>query len=462
MKCPYCGSEFSGEAQYCPNCRQPLSRASRTDAHSAEASQHSAREGRSRQQRWLIAIVSILCCIILCFGVYKVFFWVSNYRITRLYTRGEYTPTVNQIEMDDGRMGHSIVFYGSDGDQIFLPELQKSLSICGGTARITIADADWFSGDVSEVESANVTLSPVLIDERGMRTQLPGIAMEIAVPDSPLEVISPASDDLSIVTSRYELEFQVVPGSTVLVNGEDVTDIVDRNGLLSQNVNVYPVGDNIYTIVVQTPCHHETRREVKIHREVFDINVEVDAGVSTISQTETTTIKGTIETGANINVETAYLPESLIIDQNTGEFTFMAKLSTFGDNTIRFRVSKEGKSDAVISLTVEYCPTAAVYASNAWAMNYDELKRLYEQWHGQVFSCKGSIVDIYENNGVEYLVMDVGSAEQQLIILENKSAVAKPTVGQKCTAYADVTGRSMYKDQYYPLLAARYIYYNEG
>ena len=461
MRCPYCGSEFAGEAQYCPNCKQPLSRARYTSTEAQHTPRYEQQNKPDHRQRWLFAFVILVCLIILCFGIYKVFFWTANYRINRLYTRGEYTPTVNEVALDDGRSGHTIVFYGKDGDQIFLPEMQKSLSICGGTARVTIADADWFSGDVSDIESANVRLSPVLIDEKGMRTQLPGIDMEIDVPESPLEVISPATDNLNIVTSRYALEFQVVPGSTVLVNGEDVTDIVDRNGLLAQNVNVYPIGDNIYTIVVQTPSHHETRREVKIHRQVFDIAVEVDSSVSTISQTETTTIKGNVEVGSSISVETAFIPESLIIDQTTGDFSFISKLSTFGDNTIRFRVSKEGKSDAVINLTVEYRPTPAIYAANAWAMNYDELRRLYEQWNGQVFSCHGTIVDAYESEGTSYLVMDVGSVDQQLIVLENKSTVAKPEIGQICTALADVSGRSMYHDQYYPMLIARYIYFDE-
>lgn len=463
MKCPYCGSEFAGSAQYCPNCKQPLSRAQYTEPQSYPPDESAAREPRTQQQRLLIAIVSILCCVLLCFGVYKLFFWASNYRIHRLYTRGEYTPTVNEVTLDDGRTGHSIVFYGEDGDQIFLPEMQKSMSISGGTARIALADSDWFDEDVSEIESANVCLSPVLIDEKGMRTQLPAIEMDIAVPKSPLEVISPASDDLNIVTSRYVLEFQVVPGSTVHVNGEDVTDIVDRNGLLSQNVNVYPVGDNVYTIVVQTAKHHETRREVIIHRQTFDIDVEVDSSVSTISQTDTATIKGTIENGASIVVETDYNTDSLLIDQNTGEFAFIAKLSNFGDNTVRFRVVKEGKQDAVISLNVEYFPTPAVYSAKAWAMDYEQLRRLYEQWKGRVFKCSGTIVDSFDSDGTPYLVMDVSSdgSGDQLVILENKSAVAKPAVGEVCTAYADVNGRSMYENQYYPKLAARYIYFPE-
>lgn len=463
MKCPYCGSTFAGNVQYCPNCKQPISRAKSTESQTSQADNPSRDEFRSGPNRLLFIIVSILCLIILCFAVYKLFFWASNYRIHRLYTRGEYTPTVNEITLDDGRIGHSIVFYGKDGNQIFLPEMQKSISISGGTARIALADSDWFEEDVTEIESANVCLSPVLIDEKGMRTQLPAIEMDIAVPESPLDIISPASDSLNIVTSRYVLAFQVVPGSTVHVNGENVTDIVDRNGLLSQNVNVYPVGDNVYTIVVQTPKHHATRREVVIHRQTFDINVEVDSSVSTISQTDTATIKGTIENGAYIVVETDYNENSLLIDQNTGEFAFIAQLSTFGDNTVRFRVKKEGKEDAVISLNVEYFPSPAVYSAKAWAMDYDQLRRLYEQWQGRVFKCNGTIIDTFESDGTPYLVMDVGTdgLEYQYVILENKSAVAKPSVGEYCTAYADVNGRVMYDNQYYPKLSARYIYFPE-
>ena len=84
--------------------------------------------------------------------------------------------------------------------------------------------------DLTEVESAEVNLSPVLISENGERTQLPTIEMNILPPQSPIEVLSPAEDNLTVFTSVYPLEVQVVPGSTVLVNGEDVTDVVDRSG----------------------------------------------------------------------------------------------------------------------------------------------------------------------------------------------------------------------------------------
>lgn len=48
------------------------------------------------------------------------------------------------------------------------------------------------------MESAEVGLSPVLIEENGARTQLPTIELNIAPPESPIEVISPAEDNLTV------------------------------------------------------------------------------------------------------------------------------------------------------------------------------------------------------------------------------------------------------------------------
>lgn len=456
MKCPYCGSTFGGNPQYCPNCKQPLSRAQAAPESEQQKAQRAP--ARSPMERIVIVVALLLCLVLICFGIYKIYFWVSNYRTTRLYTRGSKTPTVNAVTMDDGRMGHTIVFYGDDGDQIFLPEMEQSLIISGGVARITIADADWFHEDVTEIEAANVSLSPVLIDETGIRTQLPGMDFTIDVPDSPLEVISPAEDGLDIVTARYQLELQVVPGSTVLVNGEDVTDTVDRSGLLSQNVNVYPIGDNVYTIIVRTDKHHETRREITIYREAYDFNIELDTSVSHTSSQEVMSITGVTEPNATITVETPYVENSLMFDSATGEFSFIAKFSQFGDNIVRFRASMEGKEDAVISMTVNYKPTLAKYSSLAWRMSYDQLVNLYEQWNGQVFKCEGPLVDIVTEGDATYFVMDVGTeGEQQLVILENLSTTTSPSLGRSYTAYADVSGRRMYNSEYYPMLIARYV-----
>ena len=133
-----------------------------------------------------------------------------------------------------------------------------------------------------------------------------------------------------------------MPGSTVLVNGEDVTDMVDRNGLLSQNVNIYPIGDNVFTIIVRTPRHHETRQEVHIYREAFDIALELDASVADTSSNEAMAISGTVEPGATLIVETPYVEDSLSVDPASGQFRFIARFTSFGENVVRFRASMAG------------------------------------------------------------------------------------------------------------------------
>ena len=98
MKCPYCGSRIADNLEFCPSCKQPLkSRASKSNK-------------RPAAQRAFIALMYVFSAIAICLLAYKLTFWVQSYRIQRLYTRGEYTPTINEITLDDGRAGRSIVF----------------------------------------------------------------------------------------------------------------------------------------------------------------------------------------------------------------------------------------------------------------------------------------------------------------------------------------------------------------
>ena len=145
------------------------------------------------------------------------------------------------------------------------------------------------------------------------------------------------------------------------------------------------------------------------------------------------------------------------MDVSTGEFSFIAKFDHLGDNVVRFRATMDGRQDAVISFTVNYKPTLAQYSANAWKMDYEQLRKYFENWIERVFLCKGTIVDVFTEEGVEYMVMDVGtSGEQQLVILENYTGIS-PSIGPRYAAYADVTGRHFYQSNYYPMLAARYM-----
>ncbi|HIU34195.1 MAG TPA: zinc ribbon domain-containing protein [Candidatus Pullichristensenella excrementigallinarum] len=451
MNCPYCGNVLKPGLNRCPECGQQL----------REIVDEPAVKPRLIDRRPVRALFFFLCALVTVFvvgaAIYKLYFWKVDYDTSRLYERGDLTPVVNQITLSDGRPAHTINFFGDDGGQVYIPELGYSTYISGRVGRVEIPDNTWFSGDLTDVESAVVSLTPVIIEENGDRIQLPAMEMVVDPPQSPITVISPAEEDLSVSTSIYPLEIQVVPGSTVLINGEDATEFVDRAGLLSKNVNVYPVGDNVYTILVRTPNHKETRVEVVIYRAQLDIEIELDTSVSNESSSSTMLITGKTEPGAMITVDTEHLPESVYIDMETGKFSFMAKFATIGENIVRFHASMEGREDASISMTVEYVPTLAEYSKSAWKMDYTQLRRLFEQWKGRVFLCEGEIVHVFVDGDDQYCIMDVGTDEQQWIVLLNESGIGSPTVGREYSAYADVQGRYLYEANYYPLLTARYM-----
>ena len=454
MKCPYCGNECPEGALYCDVCKQPL-----PTAGGDSEDQKNRRGKRTPFQRWMIALGVLFCIAIVCVGSYKLLSWIDSYKLNKLYTRGAYTPTLNVVSMADGRQGHALIFYGEDGDMVYLPEMDESLSICGGVARLEIADSDWFYSEASEYDYADITFAPILMKANGTQVQLPNINYTIDVPESPITVTSPAQNNTRVVTSSYPLELSVVPGSSVYINGTDVTERVDRAGDFSANVSVKPIGDNTYTIIVRTPKHKEVRKDVTIYRQAYDIDIELDEEVSTRSSENTMTIKGKVEAGAMITVDTDYMEESLMQDIETGEFSFVALLEQLGDNVVRFRATMEGREDAVISCSVYYKPTLARYSANAWAMDYDGLTKYYETWLTKVFLCKGKIVDIInDDEGFQYMIMDVNpSGDAKYVALQNDTTLTSPSMGPTYAAYADVAGRYFYKDRYYPMLIARYI-----
>lgn len=456
LKCPYCNHPLRATDVFCPSCKQPLPEYVQSDVPAP---------GRPLLERLYIRIPLFLLCAlaaisILGFGIYKLFYWVQDYQIARLYSRGERTPVVNAITLDDGRAAHSISFFADDGDQIFIPELGSSTTVSGNVARVEIADSVWFSDGISaDIESAIVRLSPLLIAENGSRTQLPTLEMTIDPPSSPIDVISPKENNLTVFTSVYPLEVQVVPGSTVLVNGEDVTDVVDRNGLLSANVNVYPIGENNITILVRTPNHLEAREDVVIYRSKLDIEIELDTSVQTQTDTRQMMVSGSCEPGAMIEVDSPYIEESLYINMQTGRFEFLTDLELIGENVVRFRATMDGRADSEIHFNVNYRPTLANYSAAAWKMDYEQLRRLYAQWTGRIFLCEGKIVDVFNEGDEQYVVMDVSenSGEQQLVVLVNESNTGTPTIGRNYSAYAHVDGRYMYKAVYYPMLISLYM-----
>ena len=262
--------------------------------------------------------------------------------------------------------------------------------------------------------------------------------------------------------SLYTLQMRVTPGSYVTVNGNDMSDFVDKRGYLSVNQTIEPIGDNVVNITVLTPSHKETRAQVTIYRPVFDIPLELDINTIDTTSSSKVTISGTFEPGATLAVSPQ--PVNSQIDTSAGTFKFEMNLTLIGDNEITITASEPGKESSVITHNIYYLPTEAEYSSKAWKMDYDALSNYYKGWIGRIFLCQGTVKEILpaptaepdstENSiSNQLLLLDVGSGKEQIVYIENYSSLSAE-VGKEYKMFADVAG---IRDGY-PYLIARYVY----
>ena len=465
MTCPYCGKRTPDGSEFCAECGYPLEeRRQKRPEPQRRRRGHRHFDPRVWQARvipilrtTIIVLLWIISLSILGYGAYKAYYWHQTTKTAEMYKSGLLpTPTAEPVELSDGRMGHVITFYGDDGDMIYIEELRRSYMVVGGEARVEIADSYWFETASEDVESAEIALTPVQTFVKGGKKLLPIVYFSVQVPVSPLTIISPGENQEPILSGEYQLEFKVVPGSTVLVDGMDVTDLVSSMGDVTVNVAVYPQGENPVSILVKTAHHKETRADLVLYRQPMEIDLELSANTKKKSTLEAMTISGSVDPSATVSVDTPYMEGSLTQDAD-GDFSFTATFDHIGYNTVRFRAKQEGKQDSIISFDVYYLPTLNVYSRSAWAMDYTQLTRCWDIWAGRIFTCEGTVEAVLSYDP-QVIVLDVSEDQSgQFLIIENLSGISILESGGEYVFYADVSGtREEYMGKVYPLLNGRY------
>ena len=447
MVCPRCGATIKASMKKCAKCGLPLS-------YQDKVAGDDKLPLKTLLLRSLLVLGAFLLTVITAVAIEEPLrIRAENKRITREYVN----QVVETITLENGYKGHAFTFFGKDGDCVYIDELGQSFMFVGGIARVEVPDYVWFDEDPTDTENSTITFSPIYVSSTGKKTRIPVFSIKVDVPEAPVTITQPASERVTVITSQTGLSMNVVYGSQVIINGEDVSSKVDRSGNLNLTLNIQPIGDNNISIIVRTPNHREARRDLVFYREEMEINLEVASSVQYISRLNYMTISGMSEPGAAITVDSDYERDSLKVDSATGKFSFRAKFSAYGKNLVIFRASMEGKKDSTVSFYVDYLPAKAEYTRNAWQMDYAQLTRYYEQWHGRVFLCMGRIVNNYMDGGVMYSIMNVGNdSDVKLVALVNESNAGQFLVGQEYALYADVEGRLFYKSSYIPLLTARY------
>ena len=396
---------------------------------------------------------------------------------------------------------HRIKIPVEEGDEIYIKELKKYFPVINGYAIVEVEDYKWYESlelavedaqgaekenaqkeldKLMKQESITATLTPYIRTAGNVQKPMGTIQFEVEIPQSPLNIISPDTLFDETSTLVYTIQFEVERNSTVIINGEDRSALVNtQNGQMNYQATVHPIGDNVFTITTRAPHCRPTTTTVTIYRapQVIpldlqaDINVrysprliedkskEPDAKGKYPTKEEPMVVRCTTITNAKIEILSDYRNLDLSRLHVDGTFSFEPVFPRIGTNTIIIVASDPNDPSippSVVKHDVYYVPIATVYTPKAWDMCRDYTDFLNNSAtriaNSQIYVCKGTIVEILSESP-QLAIMSLDDNPSRTVLLENMSN-DEYVVGKRYRVYGDAYG--LYNGM--PRLMGRYTY----
>ncbi len=445
-------------------------RVRRGGAHTASIADEDAQDKKKKsaaRRALSVFLILLLCAGVAAGSVFAARFFVISQGAEVRRANDAYAECF-ESEVD-GRPAHTFIIHGRENATVLLRETQATYVVADGVVNVTIPDYMWYDTDSStyaveaEGDTMDVTVSPFIrYSQEGEQYELEPLRFTIDVPESPVYLLNPATLRAEVGVSIFEVRINVQAGSTVVIDGTNVSTLIRETGNVSKNVQVLPVGDNTISISVKSKYCRETKMEVVLYRAPQEIPLELVPTVITEWNYEAddpvnqASISGSTLPGATVTVESPH--ENLEVDNTTGDFKFKPLFPLLGNNEVVIRSSYEGRADSVITHTVYYMPTADVYTRRAWDLDsqYSDLINYISIRKGTIYVGTGVIRRIISGTP-QLAVMDIGNANfEKLVLLENSSKTTW-VVGVKYRIYGEAYG--LYDTM--PRLTVRYTYLME-
>lgn len=359
----------------------------------------------------------------------------------------------------DDLAAHTVTIPGEEGQRITIRELRTASIVTGGYATFDIPDHVWYDNFEDYLQDTmSVTLTPFIVSDSGKQQPLPTIHYDIDIPLSPIELSAPDNPYQVVSTAMYNIVFYVREGSTVLINGEDYSDLVNtEGGKVNYNATVQPIGENNFEIVVRSQYCRENSMTVTLYREKQDIPLDLASDIGNTSNDGSLTVRGTTLPGAVVKVLSPYRELNITNTASDGSFSFSAQFDRIGMNTIIITVDYPGKQTTRVEHMVKHVPNINIYSRKAWDIKtqYTELmdNMKIRTQNQQIYVCEGVITSI-ETTKPQRAFMNVGTEENPLMIYVENDSRTTWEVGKNYKLFADAYG--MYDSK--PWLIVRYTY----
>lgn len=318
---------------------------------------------------------------------------------------------------------HIIRIPGEDGKMYWITELKDSYPVVGGYATIEVPDYKWYESlENIDQETVTVTITPYLRTDAGEQKRMGQITFEVDVPESTLELVTPATLTTTTYRQLYEIQVRVEKNSTVTVNGEDYTPLVNTDGLLTFQAQINPIGDNPFVITTRAQYCREKTETIIIYRPEQEVHLELAADIATRYSSQTMKITGSTNTWATISIESSYQNLDTSELATKGTFSFEAVFNKIGTNTIVIKAFVSEDKFSVVEHEVYYVPIADIYTRKAWSMKdqYTDYLNNSEKriLNTQIYQCDGTITQIISSNP-QMAVMELSDGSGRTLLFTN-------------------------------------------
>lgn len=356
-------------------------------------------------------------------------------------------PLVEKV-VRDGATWHRVTFFGKDGDMVMLEDPMRSLPIVDGKAQIDLEDQGYIPEDLTE-DSVTVSLVASIVDPNGKVTKMNVRPYVIDVPLSPLKIILPKEqNDIETNADNILVKIKVTPGSKrVMIGDVNKTDAIDPEGFVSESIPLKANATNTITIYVDTENHRKNIYELKVHRPIMEVPIEL-TNPTTRTSAKSVKIEGSTSQGASITIN-----GKNVSVKSSGSFSYMAALKAWGWNDIVITATSASGRTSTMTHRVYHEPTEPGYSTAAQLIDYAYLMDHTKAVMGRIYCIEGTMLKSIESDISDYYLFEVGPpGNLQYVVFENPTN-AEPKVGQYYKLYVDASGEKL---EGYPVLVLRF------
>lgn len=436
MQCPSCGTRNNYYHHYCYFCGNalpvssksvPSDESSPTQAFPKDLDEddtlplkrHTKTQERKFSFNFVKFILFLIFLSVIIFGTYRLVLFLYDTFLTQPETAEQVSATaIVESTIYEGRPAQRILVHTNIGEVVEV--LGRSYPVSNGQAEIILENAFLHSRFPAAESQNGLAISlEITVYKGGIASYKETLSFTMEMSVAPLTLIQPQQAQATVFGNTFRIVFTVSEGSTVFINGDNFTDLLDDSGRFQKDVDVPDVSDVSYEIRVLKRGFKDNVVNVVLRREVQIIPLTLDQPLPIRADSDSVVIRGTTHPEAQISTDLETIGE-LSVNSESGIFTIEAVSERPGLSAGVIRSVLSEEEYAQIEIVIFRTISEADYTRRAWAPVFADLLADPLLHNGQIFLFRGTVEEVILFGEKNIFTVNVSGdpSAPQLILVE--------------------------------------------